>query len=821
MSGQHNRLALLRLGGTAGIGLCAAVLAGCGGSVQTASDRTVLIKRDSHGVPHVYAKDTYGLFHGFGYAVAEDRLYQLEMAKRSGNGSVAEVLGPNYVATDTSTRSNIDPASIRRQIDALGSDDRALFEGYAAGVNARIRDVLADRAKLLPKQFIDNGFLPVEWTADDVALVWIGLILNRFFAGTAELGNLTLLQQLQAARGEATGQALYEQMRWLEDPTAPTIVPRRPAGRAPAARREPGAGRLAPVSAQAASDFQAAQAIRLGLEAERQMPTASNAMVLAPQRTREGVAVLYNGPQQGFNNPSFVHGIGLHGAGYNVTGATPVGPPAVFFGTNGRIAWGSTVGSLDTNDLYQEALNPANRYQYRHQGGYRPMVLRTEEVRVKGEAPRRIDIYATVHGFVQSWDLANGRAYTLRSSWHGREVETLLGWAQAARARDWQQFLAQGARVSASITWFYADVAGNIGAVGLGSLPKRPTVQDIRFPARGDGSMEWEGLLPFSANPRSYNPGQGYLASWNNQIAEGLRADGANFSQVDRVAELHAQLRDAGPLSVDEVWRVAQNGALADLNARYFVPLIVKAAASLPADAPGRRAAELLMRWDFRNRAAGEVYDNNATTVLRAWLDAMVQRLLADDLPPAVLAGYTSLGYPSLTSRGSPGSVQPASAAKLIWNALRGPAAGVPQRFDFLNGKEPQALIRAALDDAVEGLTERLGPDMTRWTTPVVRHRFASSNAIGVPWAGADEQPELPLYLNLGTLNYRVVLRPGAVQMCSVAAPGQSGFVGPDGRPGRHYGDQLALLRDFGCKPERLTHAEVDADLDSTRMLRY
>ena len=52
--------------------------------------------------------------------------------------------------------------------------------------------------------------------------------------------------------------------------------------------KEVGAGRLAPVSAQAAADFQAAQAVRLGLEAAQQMPTASNAMVLAPQRTREG-----------------------------------------------------------------------------------------------------------------------------------------------------------------------------------------------------------------------------------------------------------------------------------------------------------------------------------------------------------------------------------------------------------------------------------------------------------------------------------------------------------------------------------------------------
>lgn len=802
-------------------GLIMAGLAGC--ATQAPPSGEVTIKRDRHGVPHVYANDTYGLFRGFGYAVAEDRLYQLEMAKRSGNGSVAEVLGPNYVAVDTSTRSNIDPDSIRRQIEALGTDDRAMFEGYAAGVNARIRDVMADRARLMPRQFIDNGFEPTLWKTDDVALVWIGLILNRFFAGTAEVANLSLLQQLKAARGEAAGQQLYEQLRWLEDTTAPTIVPRDALAAGKIARAEPGSALLAPLTETAAAEFRAAQVTRLGLAAAEQMPTASNAWVLGPGRTREGVPVLYNGPQQGFNTPSFVHGIGLHGAGYDVTGLTPVGLLPVLFGTNGTVAWGSTVGSLDTNDTYQEELNPDNQQEYRYQGAWRPMTRRVDEIRVKGEAPRRIDIYSTVHGFVQSWDKPNQRAYTVRSTWQGREVETMLGWAQAARARDWPQFLAQGARVSASITWFYADVKGNIGVVGLGSQPRRPATQDIRFPARGDGSMEWQGMLPFDANPRSFNPAQGYLASWNNQIAQGLRADGANFSRVDRVAEIHAQLENSGKLDAEQIWKVRENAALADLNARYFVPKIVEATREMPVNDPVRRAADLLGEWDFKNRAAPNdtVYSNNATTVLRTWLAAMSRRLLAEDLPAPVLASYANLGYPALTPRGSPGSVQPAAISKLIWNALQGAASGVPQRIDFLHGRDPQAMVRAALADAVAELSAHHGPDMARWTTPVVRHRFANTNAIGVPWAGADEQPETTPYVNQGTLSYRVVLRPGAVEMCSVAAPGQSGFVDPTGRKDRHYGDQLALFQGFGCKPEHLTPAQLDANLESTRVLRY
>lgn len=799
----------------------AALLSGCVSLAPPSNE--ISIKRDTYGVPHIYAQDMKGLFYGFGYALAEDRLYQLEMARRSGNGSVAEVLGPDYVATDVATRSSLDPASIRAQLATLGPDDRAMLEGYAAGISARVREVLADREKLLPREFIDNSFEPTMWTVDDAAMVWIGLILNRFFAGTTDVANLALLHQLKTARGEQIGQQIYDQLRWIEDPTAPTIIPRESTPPVTLQQTALSHLALAPLSEAAADDFKSRQVTRMGLAAAQNMPTASNAWVLGPDKTSEGVPILYNGPQQGFNNPAFVYGIGLHGAGFDVTGLTPIGLVPVLFGTNGVIAWGSTVGSLDTNDVYQLELNPDNHHEYRFNGSYRPMRRRTDCIKIKAAADHCVEIYSTEHGPVQTWDLPNARAYAVRTSWKGREIETMLGWAHAARAKDWDAFLTQGSRVSASITWFYADVSGNIGAVGLGSLPRRPTTQDIRFPARGDGSMEWQGLLPFSANPRAYNPAQGYLASWNNQITAGLRADGANFSHVDRVNEIHAQIQARQRLNANEIWKVDENAALADLNARYFVPIIVRAASHLPPSDPVRQAADLLAGWDMKNRARRDaaVYDNPATTVLRAWLTHMNRLVLADDLPPSVLASYAELGYPTLTPRGSPGSTQPAAVSKILWNALQGSASGVPQRYDFCNGQDPQAMVLTALSSAVSELGAKFGNDMANWTTPLVPHRFSSINAIGVPWAGADQQPEIAQYLNRGTASYRVILRPGAVEMCSATAPGQSGFIDPSGVRSPHYADQLNLFRDLQCKPDRLTPAQVDANLESTRTLRY
>jgi len=810
---------------------CAAALTACGGGIDGAPPSSpsvpggqgptaerVTIKRDTYGTPHVYANNAHDLFYGFGYTVAEDRLYQLEMAKRSGNGTVAAVLGPNYAATDIATRSGINPTSVRKQLDALSSEDRAMFDGYAQGVNARIKEVLANRAELLPREFTEAGFEPGTWTPEDVALVWIGLILNRFFGGSSEVANLALLNQLKTEKGDAAGQKIYEQMRWLEDPDAPTIIARPTSAKHGSKTRDGAHVALRSISQASAASHRALQVATLGLAATENMPTASNAWVLGPSKSADGTAILYNGPQQGFNNPSFVTAIGLHGAGYDVTGMTPIGLLPVLFGTNGTIAWGSTVGSLDTNDTYQEQLNPANRYEYSFKGQFVPMERRTETIQVKGEADRRFDVYSTVHGFVQTWDLANNTAYSAKRSWEGAEVETMLGWGKAAQARSWNQFMAQAARVSASITWFYADVDGNIGAAGLGALPVRPAQQDIQLPALGDGSMEWQGRLPFSDNPKAYNPPQGYFVSWNNQIAAGLRADGANFSAVDRVNELGVQLANHAKFSPEEAWNVAGNAAAADLNARYFVPFIQSATATLPASDPVRKAADALVAWDMRLNDADKdgQYDGPGVTILQAWLKAMTVAVLKDDLPASAFGALVDLGYAPLTG-GAPGSLQPARASKLLFNALQGAASGVPQRYDFLNGQSPDAVVRAALSTAVVDLTGKYGADETKWLTPAPRHRFSKTNAIGVPWASADQ--EAPLYQNRGTAGFRVVLRKNAVEMCSLMAPGQSGFVNASLGKAKHYDDQMPLFEANACKQDAVGAQQVDALLESTKTL--
>jgi len=807
--------------------LCMALaLAGCAATTSAPSGGTITVKRDTYGVPHIYASDERGLFHGYGYVVAEDRLFQMEMARRAVLGTVSEVMGPAYVALDKGSRSGFTPASIQAQMARLSASDKAIFDGYAAGFNARVKEVLASKGTLMPKQFIDAGFEPkADWTGYDVAMIWVGTMANRYSNASSEIANLQLLEQLKKGRGDVIGRQLFDQIRWVEDPLAPTTVPRAE-GRALAAAQPASAdpmaalARLAPVSPELLASRNDVDAARRGVAQPWERPIASNLWIAGPKKTSDGSTVLINGPQFNWFNPSYVYGIGLHGAGYDVTGNTPFAHPVVLFGTNGKIAWGATAGPLDVNDMYQEKLNPANRYEYLFNGAMKPMGKRTEVIKVKGQPDQSVDVYSTVHGIVTNFDLPNNTAYSMKRSWDGYELESLLGWIHSMQAKNWDQWLAQASRVAITINWYYADADGNIGYVSPGRLPIRPASQDLRLPAVGDGSMEWLGIRPFSEDPKTFNPAQGYVANWNNQSAPGAVSDGGNYAAADRVNEFIARLEAKPKLTPDELWALNRSTAYADTNARYFVPFIAQATRGLPATDPARRAALMLADWNMQNDDPAErgVYQSPATTLMMSWLPIAYKALLQDDLPPEVFAAYAGAGYAGATQVAS---IRPGNGSKLLYNALLGPKAGVPQRYDFFNGEDKNAFIRRTLATAMAELTARYGSDPAKWLTPVVRHNFLTSNFIGAPQAGADELLSLPSFMNRGTQNDKVVFAGGSVSMCTAAPPGQSGFVAPDGRKAAHYADQMVLFKDFGCKSEWLTPAQVDRNLESSKQLTY
>lgn len=756
-------------------------------AAQAASDVTIL--RDAWGVPHVYAEDVFGLFAGFGHAVAEDRLFQMEMARRSVLGTVSEALGPDHVDYDIETRARFDQEKIRAQIEALTPEERDILRGYAAGWNKRLAEVMADKGNLLPKQFTDFGFEPTPWTDFDVAMIYVGTMAGRFSHFSNELNNAKALDALVAQHGETLGRQIFEQIFWIEDPLAPTTVPE--GGQYMRKAEAP-----APVDAARFAGLADLPGIAGG---EDDRPRASNLWILGPKKTTDGSAILVNGPQFGNFNPSYVFSIGLHGAGFDLTGNTPFAVPNVLFGTNGAIAWGATAGPLDVNDYVELELNPENPRQYRQGDGWADMRLRRETVAVRGAEPVAAEVWESAYGVVQVFDEPGGRAFAFHRSWDGYEIQTLMAWIRSTQAQNYAQWLDAAADVATTINWYYADREGNIGYVSPGYLPLRAEGQDLRLPAKGDGSQDWRGRRPFADAPKTLNPEQGWIANWNNRSGKGVvsTVEGSPWGAADRVVEIMARIEAKDRFTPEEVWNILPETSFVDVNARYFVPRILAAGADLPADDPRRPMLAALAAWDTRQiRDADGKATSPAVAILRRWMDEMVAAVLLDDAPqiPAKVM-----------------QVRIALPSALLNNALAGAESGVPQAYDFFNGQDPDAVVLAALESARLALAEQFGSaDVAAWRLPLDPHVFETKNYLGIPQAGAEEGLAVGTAMNRGTENDMIRFRDGKVSFCAVTPPGQSGFIAPDGTKSPHYEDQLQLYVDFGCRAQAFYRDDVE-----------
>ena len=775
--------------------------------------KQVEIKRDGYGVPHIFAATTYGLFYGFGYALAEDQLYQMEILKRTGEGRLAEVLGAGFADKDIAARTRIDRASLAAQYARLAPDDQDIFRGMADGMTARIDEVLADRSALLAKDFGDAKFLPEAWGPIDVIAVYEHSMALRFSDLNSELDNLALLSRLRRTRDGAAAWRLFEQLRWETDDAAPTTIAAADQPKAPITTfAAPGpAGELPNRLRPLSDDLLYGPAGKLaGRLTPENFPHASNAWLAGPARTTAGQTVLVNGPQMGDYASAYIWEVGLHGAGFDLVGSGPAGSPFLIFGTNGDIAWGGTAGLGDTVDIYQERLDPRDPHRYLFRGKSLPMTARTEVIRIASGAPRTIIVYATRHGIVSLFDTANGVAYSGRRSWDGSEVESLVGWVHAMKAHGYPEWRRQVARVSIGINNYYADRWGNIGYQFLGRFPIRPRDQDFRLPANGDGSMEWLGFHSTLTNPHLLNPASGLIANWNNKPQPAYHnTDFMYWSTVDRLREIDDQLAAPARLSVDDLWGAIRGTSYTDVTARYLQTLLRTYRGAWPAGSKADQAAGILIAWNGHTANPDTARAEPGYLLHRAVMAQLLEALFAP-IMPAAGPGRAPAEHAFLTFD----PIFPAMGVKIAYAALAGGHDNA-----VLDGRRPADILGDALASGLNQARARFGADPSHWTEAAAPHLFSVNNYAGVPQTTDTAPISLPVRMNRGTENDRIVFSHGRAEYCAVMPPGESGFIAPDGQRGPHHDDQLALYRDFRCKPGWITSQEADRHAVSVKTL--
>src|ERR1043165_2927251 len=128
---------------------------------------SVEVIRDRLRGQQIYAKNMDDLFCAQGFVQAQDRLWQMEMYRRTYEGTLAEIMGSQYVQHDRLARLLMFRGPFDdREWKSYHPAGRRIFDAFAAGVNAFI----AQAGDNLPVEFRLTGIKPQRWTPE-VALL--------------------------------------------------------------------------------------------------------------------------------------------------------------------------------------------------------------------------------------------------------------------------------------------------------------------------------------------------------------------------------------------------------------------------------------------------------------------------------------------------------------------------------------------------------------------------------------------------------------------------------------------------------------------------
>ena len=545
-----------------------------------ASAQAVTISRDAHGVPTIKAASDPDAAFGLGFVTAQDRFFQMDLMRRAVAGRLAEWFGPPALDSDKSMRTLGLYRAAEAEYALLSPELRAVYDAYAAGVNA----YLATRRGPLPPEYVLLHLDAAPWTPVD-SLAW---------------GKIMDLQLTANYRQELLRQRLAQRLK----PEDLAVL-------------YPGYDAKAPVVLGALND------VLPGLP--EPMP-ASNEWVVDGKHSASGKPLLANDTHLGFSAPGVWYLARVETPQETVAGVTSPGEPMIVLGHNTHVAWGFTTTGGDVEDVFVEKLDPADPTHYLTPDGSQAFETRTEQILVKGDAPVSLTVRATRHGPVIA-DPGGGQVLALSATWLQGDDRTPQALWDATHAHDWDDFRnAFKNAVAPEQNIAYADIDGHIGFTAPAVIPVR---------AHGDGSIpepgwtgeyDWTGTVPFDQLPSAADPPSGRFVAANNKIVP----DSYPFMithdwELPYRAERITELLDATPVQTSDT-SAAMQADVDSIMARRLLPLMF---AGTPRSSAGQEAMRRLKAWDQKMSR-----DKVEPLLFIAWLREFNRQVLSDKLGP-------------------------------------------------------------------------------------------------------------------------------------------------------------------------------------------
>jgi penicillin amidase len=472
---------------------------------------SVTVYRDERGMPHIYAANEHDLYLAVGYISAQERLWQMDLIRRSADGRLSEIFGKSFLQADIFSRCLRINEKSKLILKNEDPEIVACLQAYIDGVNAFINSA----GRKLPLEFRLLSYIPEPWSLEDILSI-IGLM-----GWSLDYRNLTaelFIYQLVRRVGAEKASGLIPDWKAVTNIAYPdfeindTLI-------------------SLTRSFVSSSDL----IMKLGVTTF----SGSNSWAVARSRTETGEPLLSNDMHLSLGAPGIwiqMHQV-IPGK-LNVTGVVIPGEPFVIAGHNKKIAWGMTNLRVDAVDLYAEKINPENHNQYFFNGGWKEINSKSEIIRIKGGKKDTVDIRFTHRGPIIS-GLINFDNIPAKIKWLGydylpglknlEEIALSMKWSGydssdeartiylLDRAEGWDDFRSGLATFkSISQNFVYADKEGNIGLCAGGGIPLRKGNGIIIRSGETD-EYDWKGYVPFDKLPLSFNPENGKVSAANNK----------------------------------------------------------------------------------------------------------------------------------------------------------------------------------------------------------------------------------------------------------------------------------------------------------------
>ncbi len=795
----------------------------------------VEVLRDSYGVPHIYATNSYDLFFAQGFTQAQDRWWQMAFSRAIGSGRIQELTGGNRSAlgSDLFIRTIGWRRAAQLEYDTVYDEvTKGYLQAFADGVNAYIANRPAGNLALEYTVLGLTGVsIPVEpWTPVD-SIVW-GKVMMWDLSDKLEDFDF------QKLADNLTPEQYAEVMPAYPFDYMPTIVEAEdlPEGVLSAGSADVAGARTPTLSPRA---YQVAGSVPTDIQFAfgQGEGLGSNNWVVSGSRTASGTPLLANDPHLGIQMPSIWYEIGLHcqpvsdECPYDVRGYAFVPTPGIITGHNQRIAWGVTNVGPDVMDLYRIEVNPENPLQYIYDGQIRDMTVHNEVIRVGGkDTTYTIQVRETHlgpiindNGVGDDGQPAGFNPEPVALRWTALDATQLFtSIVKLNRASNFEEFReAVSYFAGPSQNFVYADVEGNIGYQTPGLMPIRPAVNSgVRVLDGSTSETAWLGYIPFELLPTVYNPERGWIHSANEALVvpayyDWLREQlipqygedinvviGTNWDYGYRGSRI-VEMLDAETSHTYETFKNIQTDnrvLIFEVFQPLYRDLVLEDGSRLDA------ARDLLVGWDMQadiDSAAAAIWGVAWREITNLTFD---DSLAAQELPTVGVGTRAQWAITLLLQK-------PLSP---WWDDVS--TEGVTETLDDV--------LRIALERAVAFNTERFGQDMASWKWGELHQAVFRSNPLGQSGIEPIESivnRSAPASGSVGTVNaaswgsdgynmtsgasYRMIVDPANWDASlNINTTGQSGHPYSP-----HYANLIPLWTGLQYKPMLYTREAVEA----------